>query len=104
MLRGELARLNASMLVLDGLLDAREIGQTNLDVKTFVAELQGHAAFTGCTVLFLTSARIDESSPEHTMVDGVLQLEESLFASRTVRRLRVAKSRGSRALGGMHLF
>jgi circadian clock protein KaiC len=104
MLRGELARLNASMLVLDGLVNAREIGQTNLDVKAFVAELQGHAAFTGCTVLFLTSARIDESSPEHTMVDGVLQLEESLFSSRTVRRIRVAKSRGSRALGGMHLF
>jgi circadian clock protein KaiC len=103
-LRGELARRNASILVLDGLLNAREGGQSNLDVKTFVAELQGHAAFTGCTVLFLTSARIEESSPEHTMVDGVLQLEECLHASRTVRRIRVAKSRGSRALGGLHLF
>jgi circadian clock protein KaiC len=103
-LRGELARQNASILILDGLLNARESGQSNLDVKTFVAELQGHAAFTGCTVLFLTSARIDESSPEHTMVDGVLQLEENLFASRTVRHIRVAKSRGSRSLGGLHLF
>ncbi|MDQ7980674.1 ATPase domain-containing protein [Paraburkholderia sp. SARCC-3016] len=103
-LRGELARQNASILILDGLLNARESGQSNLDVKTFVAELQGHAAFTGCTVLFLTSARIDESSPEHTMVDGVLQLEENLVASRTVRHIRVAKSRGSRSLGGLHLF
>lgn len=103
-LRAELARQKASILVLDGLLNAREGGQSNLDVKTFVAELQGHAAFTGCTVLFLTSARIEESSPEHTMVDGVLQLEESLHGSRTVRRIRVSKSRGSRALGGMHLF
>jgi circadian clock protein KaiC len=104
MLRNELARQNATMLVLDGLLNARESGQSNLDVKTFVAELQGHAAFTGCTVLFLTSAKIDESSPEHTMVDGVLQLEENVVASRTVRYLRVAKSRGSRALGGLHLY
>lgn len=104
MLRGELARQSASILVLDGLLNARESAQNNLDVKTFVAELQGHAAFTGCTVLFLTSARIDESSPEHTMVDGVLQLEESVAGSRTVRQMRVAKSRGSRALGGFHLF
>jgi circadian clock protein KaiC len=103
-LRNELARQKASILVLDGLLNARESGESNLDVKTFVAELQGHAAFTGCTVLFLTSARIDESSPEHTMVDGVLQLEENLFASRTVRQIRVAKSRGSRAIGGLHLF
>jgi circadian clock protein KaiC len=103
-LRRELARQKASILVLDGLLNARESGESNLDVKTFVAELQGHAAFTGCTVLFLTSARIDESSPEHTMVDGVLQLEEILFSSRTVRQIRVAKSRGSRAIGGLHLF
>ncbi|MDR5782970.1 ATPase domain-containing protein [Caballeronia sp. LZ065] len=103
-LRTELARQKASILVLDGLLNARESGESNLDVKTFVAELQGHAAFTGCTVLFLTSARIDESSPEHTMVDGVLQIEEILAASRTVRQIRVAKSRGSRAMGGLHLF
>lgn len=103
-LRGELARQKASVLILDGLLNARESGESNLDVKTFVAELQGHAAFTGCTVLFLTSASIDESSPEHTMVDGVLQLEEILASSRTVRQIRVAKSRGSRAIGGLHLF
>lgn len=104
MLRRELVRQQASILVLDGLLNARESGQSNLDVKTFVAELQGHAAFTGCTVLFLTSASIDESSPEHTMVDGVLQLEENLFSSRTARHVRVSKSRGSRALGGLHLY
>ena len=103
-LRNELARQKASVLVLDGLLNARESGQSNLDVKTFVAQLQGHAAFTGCTVFFLTSARIDESSPEHTMVDGVVQLEETLSASRTVRHVRIAKSRGSAALGGYHLF
>jgi circadian clock protein KaiC len=104
MLRRELLRQKASILILDGLLNARESGQSNLDVKTFVAELQGHAAFIGCTVFCLTSARIDESSPEHTMVDGVLTLEENLFSSRTARHIRVAKSRGSRALGGLHLF
>lgn len=55
-------------------------------------------------MLFLTSARVDESSPEHTMVDGVLQLEERVYASRTVRHVRVVKSRGSGALGGLHLY
>ncbi len=104
LLRKEIARQGASMLILDGLLNARESAHTSLDVKTFVAELQGHASFSGCTVLFLTSARIDESSPEHTMVDGVMQLEEELFGSRTVRRLRVSKSRGSASLGGLHHY
>ncbi|QGZ66694.1 RAD55 family ATPase [Paraburkholderia acidisoli] len=104
LLRKEMARQGTTMLVLDGLLNARESTHSSLDVKAFVAELQGHAAFSGCTVLFLTSARIDESSPEHTMVDGVLQLEEELFGSKTVRRLRVSKSRGSKALGGLHHY
>ncbi|MFP3707877.1 ATPase domain-containing protein [Paraburkholderia sp. SIMBA_009] len=104
MLRKEIARQGTTMLILDGLLNARESAPTSLDVKTFVAELQGHASFSGCTVLFLTSARIDESSPEHTMVDGVIQLEECLSGSRTVRQLRVSKSRGSAALGGLHHY
>lgn len=104
LLRKEMARQGTTMLVLDGLLNARESTHSSLDVKAFVAELQGHAAFSGCTVLFLTSARIDESSPEHTMVDGVLQLEEELFGSRTVRRMRVSKSRGSASLGGLHHY
>ncbi|WP_322102467.1 RAD55 family ATPase [Paraburkholderia sp. J41] len=104
LLRKEMARQGTTMLVLDGLLNARESTHNSLDVKTFVAELQGHAAFSGCTVLFLTSARIDESSPEHTMVDGVLQLEEELFGSKTVRRLRVSKSRGSGSLSGLHHY
>ncbi|MDE1179850.1 ATPase domain-containing protein [Paraburkholderia sp.] len=103
-LRQELLRQGSSLLVLDGLLNARESGSTNLDVKAFVAELQAHAAFTGCTVLFLTSARIDDSSPEHTMVDGVIELQEELMGVRTVRNMRVAKSRGSSALGGTHQY
>lgn len=104
LLRREIARRGTTMLVLDGLLIAQESAYSSLDVKAFVAELQGHASFSACTVLFLTSGRIDESSPEHTMVDGVLQLEEELSGSRTVRRLRVSKSRGSASLGGLHYY
>ncbi|WP_354678139.1 ATPase domain-containing protein [Cupriavidus plantarum] len=103
-LRSELARRHCTTLVLDGLLIAKDKAESALDVKTFVAELQSHAAFTSCTVLFLTSARTDDVSPEHTMVDGVIQLKEELIGIRTVRQLRVSKSRGSAALGGLHQY
>jgi len=103
-LRSELARHRCTTLVLDGLLIAKDKAESALDVKTFVAELQSHAAFTGCTVLFLTSARTDDVSPEHTMVDGVIQLKEELAGIRTVRQLRISKSRGSAALGGLHQY
>ena len=104
LLRKETKRRDASLIVFDGLLNARDRAETDLDVKTFVAEVQSQAAFVGCTVLFLTSARLQDDSPEHTMVDGVLELHDELVGVRTVRRLRVRKSRGSAALGGYHQY
>lgn len=104
LLREETRRHNATLLIFDGLLNARERAETDLDVKTFVAEVQGQAGFVGCTVLFLTSTRLDDSSPEHTMVDGVIDLSEDIFGVRTVRQLQVRKSRGSAAVGGLHQY
>ncbi|NTI78592.1 ATPase domain-containing protein [Rhizobium rhizogenes] len=104
LIRQEIARKEATLLVFDGLLNARDRADTQLDVKTFVAEVQSQAAFAGCTALFLASTRIAEDSPEHTMVDGVIELYDELVGVRAVRRLQVRKSRGSAALGGYHQF
>jgi len=102
LLRQEIARQQASLLIVDGVLNARVRAETALDTKKFVSELQGHAAFAGCTVLLLTSARLDEGSPEHTMVDGVIELGEQLVGSRAVRHIQLRKTRGSGALSGRH--
>ncbi|NLR97048.1 serine/threonine protein kinase [Rhizobium sp. P38BS-XIX] len=104
LIREETIRRGATLLVFDGLLNASDRGDSTLDVKTFVAEVQSQAAFVGCTVLFLTSTRVAEDSPEHTMVDGVVELHDELVGVRAVRRLQVKKSRGSAALGGYHQF
>ena len=103
-LRQEIARQQASLLIVDGLLNARSRAETSLDTKKFISELQGHAAFAGCTVLLLTSSRLDEGSPEHTMVDGVIELSEQLAGSRAVRQIQLRKTRGSGALAGLHEF
>ncbi|MCF6370921.1 ATPase domain-containing protein [Rhizobium halophilum] len=104
LVRKEIARQGATLLVFDGLLNARDRADSPLDVKTFVAEIQSQAAFVGCSVLFLTSTRFADDSPEHTMVDGVIELHEEVPGVRSVRRLQVKKSRGSPALGGLHQF
>lgn len=104
MLRREIPRQKARLLVLDGLLNAREKAVTTLDIKTFIAALQGHAAFAGCTALLLTGSVFDDSSAEYTMVDGVMEMREEAFGVRSVRRLRVRKSRGSAALPGLHQY
>jgi circadian clock protein KaiC len=104
LLRRETERHRATLLIFDGLLNARERADTDLDVKTFVANVQAQAAFAGCTVLFLTSTRRDVNSAEHTMVDGVIELSESVFGVRSVRQLQIRKSRGSSAIGGLHQY
>ncbi|MBD1554174.1 ATPase domain-containing protein [Pseudomonas typographi] len=102
LLRREISRQKATVLIVDGLLNARSKADSQLDTKKFISELQGHAAFAGCTVLFLTSARLDDGSPEHTMVDGVIEMGEELFGTRSVRRIQLRKTRGSGALSGLH--
>lgn len=102
LLRREIVRQKATVLIVDGLLNARSQAGSAIDTKKFIAELQGHAAFSGCTVLFLTSSRLDDGSPEHTMVDGVIELGEALFGTRSVRRIQLRKTRGSGALSGLH--
>ena len=104
LIRQEIARQGATLLVFDGLLNARDRAGTDLDVKTFIAEVQSQAAFVGCTVLFLTSTRVADDGPEHTMVDGVVDLYNEVSGVRAVRRLQVKKSRGSASLGGYHQF
>ena len=104
LLRREITRQKATVLVVDGVLNARSRAEHTIDTKKFIAELQGHAAFAGCTTLFLTSARLDDSSPEHTMVDGVIELGEELLAHRGIRRLHLRKTRGSGASSGLHEF
>lgn len=102
LLRGEIARQGCSLLIIDGLLTARSAAETALDSKKFISELQGHAAYADCTLLLLTNARLEDDSPEHTMVDGVIELGEDLHGSRAVRRVQLRKTRGSAALSGLH--
>lgn len=104
LLRREITRQKATVLVVDGVLNARSRAESQVDTKKFIAELQGHAAFASCTTLFLTSARLDDSSPEHTMVDGVIELGEELVGSHSLRRLHLRKTRGSPAIAGLHDF
>jgi circadian clock protein KaiC len=102
LLRREIGRQQATVLIVDGWLNARIKANTQLDAKKFITELQGHAAFAGCTVLFLTSSPQEDGSPEHTMVDGIIELSEELYGSRSVRRIHLRKTRGGGALSGLH--
>jgi KaiC/GvpD/RAD55 family RecA-like ATPase len=103
--RREVRTRNASILVLDGLITVHEKAGSDLELKKFIHELQTQAAFSNCTMFLLTSAFDGVSHPpEHTMVDGLIELQSSLHGRRAERSLQVHKLRGSWFMGGKHSY
>src|SRR3954470_9282159 len=100
-LRREMRARRVGVLVLDGLVAASE-GASDLDLKKFVHELQSIAALQDCTVLLLTSGNIHRMAAEHTMVDGLIEVEDKLFDARSERSIQVRKFRGAGPLRGKH--
>ncbi|RZI86361.1 MAG: DUF2075 domain-containing protein [Rubrivivax sp.] len=101
-LRREMRANSANVLILDGLVAAAEAAPTDKDLKKFIHELQTSAVFHDCTVFLLTSGTPQRISAEHTMVDGIVELEEHLFDARSERSIQVRKFRGAGSLRGKH--
>jgi circadian clock protein KaiC len=103
--RREVRTRQANFLVLDGLITLHEKAKSNLELKKFIHELQTQAAFSNCTMFLLTSAfNAPEFSPEHTMVDGVIELQTMGHGRRSERDLQVHKLRGSSFMSGRHSY
>jgi circadian clock protein KaiC len=102
--RREIRTHNATLLVLDGLVATEESSGSDRDFRKFIHELQAHIAIEDCTALLLTNGRRNEHHPEHTMVDGVIELHDVLFGMQAERELEVRKLRGTDAMRGRHAF
>jgi circadian clock protein KaiC len=104
MLRREARTGEASLLVVDGLVTVEESPLTSNDFKKFIHDMQIHASMQGATVILLSSAGGDPDGPEHTMVDGVIEVRDNRVGKRRERELEVTKFRGSDCLPGGHAF
>ncbi|HET6803920.1 MAG TPA: ATPase domain-containing protein [Frateuria sp.] len=104
LLRREIRSHRASLLVLDGLLAVEETSASDREFRKFIHELQAHAALADCTVLLLTNGSRSEYHPEHTMVDGLITLDDVAYGKRRQRELEIKKFRGSASLRGRHPF
>src|SRR4029078_13628242 len=72
------------------------------EYKKFIHQLQAQAALADCTIFLLSSSR--PVADEHTMVDGVIELQSELYGRRAERHLEVYKMRGTGYLRGQHSF
>ena len=104
LLRREMRAHEATVLVLDGLIAVEETSTSDREFRKFIHELQAHSAAADCCTLLLTNGRRGEYHPEHTMVDGLITLEDVAYGKRRQRELEVRKFRGSAALRGRHPF
>ncbi len=102
LLRREMMAHGASVLVVDGLLAAEAHAGTALELKKFIHALQMLSAAGDCTMFLLTSAQDATVSPEHTMVDGMIEIGTTSYGWRSERDLLVRKFRGSDYLQGRH--
>jgi circadian clock protein KaiC len=101
--RREVRAHKTSLLLLDGLVAAEEVAGSAREFKKFIHELQVLAGIVNCTMLLLTNGS-NGAHPEHTMVDGLIELIDQSVALSAVRELRVSKFRGSKCLRGWHSF
>jgi len=103
LLRREIVARDVSVLVLDGFATAQRTAPSDQALNEFVHELQGIAMATDCTMFLLNSALdSNKATPEHTMVDGIVELTDQLFGWSAERALQVVKFRGSSHLRGKH--
>ena len=92
---------DASMLVVDGLESVADSAPSVQALRELVHDLQGFASLAACTTLLLTNHR-DRQHPENGLVDGVIELTDTVQGSRAIRELIVHKFRGSDYLRGRH--
>ena len=104
LLRGEMARHQVSLLIVDGLVAENSQDRPEEGVRQFVHELQSLASAMGVTCLLLTSGNGRPLNAEQTMVDGIFGFEDYTFQWRAERRIQVRKFRGSAVERGKHTF
>ncbi|HLM72835.1 MAG TPA: ATPase domain-containing protein [Polyangiaceae bacterium] len=103
MLRETVSSRGASLVVVDGFVSAEEAAPTPRQLKKFIHEIQSITAMTGSTALLLSSTeRASEMRPEHTMVDGIIELTDELSRLGPLRHIRVRKMRGADQIRGRH--
>jgi circadian clock protein KaiC len=102
LLRREIESYEASILIIDGLVSVEEIADSPREYKKFIHQMQAQAALAGCTIFLLSSSR--PVAVEHTMVDGVIELQSKLYGRRAERHLEVYKMRGTGYLRGQHSY
>jgi len=104
-LRTTLRESKATLLVIDGLITAGSVAESDLELKKFLHELQVFIELLGCTAVMFTGANGDaDQYAVRTMVDGLVDLTFERVGMGIARSIEVVKLRGGSYLTGRHRF
>jgi circadian clock protein KaiC len=92
------------LMIIDGFRSAREFSETELSLSKFIHELNALVAALDCTTLLLAPLSGNEPHPEHTLVDGLIELNRYHDGMRRAREIEVHKMRARNHLLGKHFF
>jgi circadian clock protein KaiC len=104
LLGGEIRRLEAEVLVVDGITAAAEAAAPNLSLREFLHGLSAHTGLSGCTALLIEAGGEPRSGTHQAMVDGIVSLTNELVGLQAIRSLEVSKFRGDAQIVGKHPF
>jgi circadian clock protein KaiC len=101
LIQHELKRYEATAMVLDGTFVAQSVASEQ-EFRSFIHTLQGVAGLANAVLVMLTHQARHAGSPEHTMVDGWIEMSNDIIGYRAVQTIQVRKHRGANILGGKH--
>ncbi len=104
LIAASLHRQRPSLMIIDGFRSAREFSETDLSLSKFIHELNALVAAMNCTTLLLAPLSGNEPHPEHTLVDGLIELNRYSDGMRRAREVEVHKMRARDHLLGKHFF
>lgn len=103
LIRATVRERKASILVVDGMESLRQfVAEGEQEVKEFVHELQSFMSIFRCTTILMSFKDPSHAYTENAVVDGVIELSDTLVGPRAVRELTVHKFRGGDYLRGKH--
>lgn len=104
LIRREIQRRRCTLLILDGLVSVETSAASPHAFKEFVHDLQEIALATDCTMIMTTNSGTRQNSPEQTMVDGLIGLNDRGYGWRSESDIQILKFRGSGFLRGRHAY
>ncbi|MFP4015095.1 MAG: RAD55 family ATPase, partial [Chitinispirillaceae bacterium] len=91
---------NADLFVFEGIENALLQAPSEIDFLDMISQIRALTRIHACTILL--TIKQQQPNPALTVVDGVIELSDTVMGPRAIKQITVHKTRGSGFLPGKH--